>query len=329
MLGAQPDIELALIVSSDAAKVQSDLPGMAVAPELAAALAAPDIELIVIATPNDTHGPLAQAALAAGKHVVIDKPLTTTTAEARALIALADAQRRLLSVFHNRRWDSDFLTVARAIEDGLVGTPRHFESHFDRFRPQVRDRWREHAVPGGGIWFDLGPHLVDQALALFGMPRSVQGSLACQRPGAVVEDWAHVILDYGALRVVLHASMLVAGGVPRFIVHGDGASIVKHGADRQEAQLLAGMTPGSQGWGEDPDALQLVEADGASRPIAALPGDQRRYYAGIAAALRGEAENPVPPQQALAVMAVVEAAAQSAATGRVVMTDRCGEGKPT
>lgn len=318
LIGVEAGLRLCAVASRDAAKVQADWPGVAVHDDPFALAASPDIDLAVIATPNDTHAPLARAAIDAGKHVVVDKPFTLNLAEARDLVARAERRGVLLSVFHNRRWDSDFLTVSRAIAAGAIGRVAHFESHFDRFRPQVRDRWRERAGPGGGIWFDLGPHLADQALRLFGLPDAVQASLAVQRDGATADDWAHVVLSYAERRVVLHAGMLVAGGASRFVVHGTGGSLVKTGSDRQEAQLLAGMAPGGEGWGVDPDALRIHGPDGDEHRIAAERGDQCGFYRAVAAALDGSGINPVPPIEALAVVAVVEAATTSAREGRTV-----------
>jgi predicted dehydrogenase len=156
----------------------------------------PDIDLVVIATPNDTHFPLAKAALEAGKHVVVDKPFTVTLSQARELESLAKHCGRVLSVFHNRRWDSDFLTVSALINEGQLGEVCYFESHFDRFRPQVRQRWREQAGPGSGIWYDLAPHLLDQAVVLFGLPVSITVDLAQLRPGAQSTDYFHAVLAY-------------------------------------------------------------------------------------------------------------------------------------
>jgi predicted dehydrogenase len=324
LIASVAGLALCAVSSRDAGKVQADFPGMVVHADPHALIAAEDIDLVVIATPNETHAPLARAAIAAGKHVVIDKPFTLDLDEARGLVGLAEDRGVLLSVFHNRRWDSDFLTVRAAIDAGVVGDVTHFESHFDRFRPDVRDRWRERSGPGSGVWYDLGPHLVDQALLLFGLPDQVQASIATQRPGAMTDDWAHVVLSYGERRVILQASMLVAGGVDRFTVHGTAGSMTKRYADRQEAQLLSGMRPGDAGWGEDPDPLVIHAADG-QREQGTIPGDQRHYYRGIAAAVRGAARNPVAPIEALAVMAVVEAAFLSAKTGAttaLALTDR-------
>lgn len=317
LIAATPGLRLAVIGSSDAAKAGADFPAAAVVADPLQAATDARAELVVIATPNHSHAPLARAALAAGKHVVVDKPFTLDLAEARELAALAQRHDRLLSVFQNRRWDSDYLGVKRAIEAGRLGEVAHFESHIDRFRPQVRERWREQAGRGTGVWWDLGPHLADQALQLFGLPERVFASLARQRDGAVVADWAHAVLEYPRLRVVLHAGMLAAGGSARFIVHGSAGSLVKARADRQEAQLLAGMRPGEPGWGEDPDELQWFGPDASERwPTPA--GDQRRYYAAVAEAVRGRGANPVSPLQAVALMAVLEAADESAAQGRAL-----------
>jgi len=314
------DLEFCAVASSRADDVRADLPEMTVYPDPAMLMAQPDIDLVVIASPNSTHAELARMALEGGKAVVVDKPFTVTLAEARDLVARAGAGHPLLSVFQNRRWDSDFLTVQKAIADGLIGRVTHFESHFDRFRPVVRPRWREKAGVGAGVWFDLGPHLVDQALLLFGLPDRIQASMAAQRTGAETDDWAHVILTYGERRIILQASMLVAGGRRRFVVHGDEGSLEKAEPDRQEAQLLEGLSPGGPGWGEDPDALVVHIGDGSIRRIAAQTGDQRVFYVGVREAMRGSGSNPVPAIQALAVMAVVEAAALSAQSGKSVET---------
>jgi len=318
LIAATPGLELTLVASGDAAKVGAGLPAVEVVGDPMRAIADARTELVVIATPNASHATLVRAALRAGKHVVVDKPFTLHLSEARELAALAAGSERLLSVFHNRRWDSDYLGVKQAIEQGTIGEVVHFESHFDRFRPEVRARWREQDLPGSGIWYDLGPHLVDQALQLFGVPERVIASLATQRERGQASDWAHVLLEYGERRVILHAGMLVAGGATRFTVHGVRGSLVKRNADRQEAQLLAGMRPGAPGWGEDDDDLQFYDGSAPARPLPVPAGDQRRYYAGIRDALLGVAANPVTPAQAVAVMAVLEAASESAQRGCAV-----------
>lgn len=308
-------LTLAVVSSRDEEKVKRDLPNVLVVATPEEAIQHPDVDLVVIASPNATHAPLAALALNAGKHVVVDKPFTLDMQEARELIALADEKQRLLSVFHNRRWDSDFIGIKQVIEEGRLGKVKLFESHIDRFRPEVRVRWREQNVPGSGLWFDLGPHLIDQTLQLFGLPQSVQGNIATLRDGAEINDWAHVILNYPEHKVILHASMLVAGGTSRFTVHGDKASVVKARIDQQEAQLLAGVIPGSESWGEDSDDLVLFDAAGDATRLKTPKGDQRQYYINVRDALTGTIGNPVHPVEALAVMAVLEAAVRSSETG--------------
>ncbi|WP_296272132.1 oxidoreductase [uncultured Enterobacter sp.] len=308
-------LTLTVVSSRDEEKVKRDLPNVLVVATPEEAIQHPDVDLVVIASPNATHAPLATLALESGKHVVVDKPFTLDMQEARELITLADEKQLLLSVFHNRRWDSDFLGIKQVIEEGRLGKVKLFESHIDRFRPEVRVRWREQNVPGSGLWFDLGPHLIDQTLQLFGLPQSVQGNIATLRDGAEINDWAHVVLNYPEHKVILHASMLVAGGTSRFTVHGDKASVVKARIDQQEAQLLAGVIPGSESWGEDSDDMVLFDAAGDATRLKTPKGDQRQYYINVRDALTGKIENPVHPVEALAVMAVLEAAAKSSETG--------------
>jgi predicted dehydrogenase len=316
-----PGLALVTVVSRDAGKVHADLPDVDVVADAAAACADPRLDVVVIASPNDTHAPLARAALEAGKHVVVDKPFALDLAQARELAAIAERERRVLSVFQNRRWDTGFLGVRQLMEAGRLGKVTHFESHIDRFRPRVRARWREQAGAGSGLWYDLGPHLVDQALCLFGVPDRVRASLATQRDGGEATDWAHAVLEYGERRAILHASMLVAGGSPRFVVHGTQGSLVKPKIDPQETQLLEGMRPGDAGWGEDTDDLLLYDGNGEVELLAPPRGDQSRYYAAFRDAVQGRGPNPVTPRQAIAVMAVIEAAMASATEGQAIVPE--------
>ncbi|TJZ77627.1 oxidoreductase [Chitiniphilus eburneus] len=315
LINATPDLSLVAVASSRPADVIADWPEMAVKTDPAALITRPDIDLVVIATPNDTHAPLARAALAAGKHVVVDKPFTLDVAEAEGLVDAAREADRLLSVFHNRRWDADFLALRRLIDDGVLGRVTEFQSRFDRYRPVVRRRWREGDGPGAGLWFDLGPHLVDQALALFGMPTAVSANMVVRRDGGMAVDDALVVLHYPTLRAVLAASMLVSGGTPRFLVHGTQASFEKHGLDEQENQLKAGLTPADRNWGIDPlpGTLHRWVNDRPESESVPMPrGDYPAFYAAMAAAIRGHGPNPVPAQEAVAVMRVLEAAILSA-----------------
>ena len=322
LLTATAGFRIELVASRRPDEVAAAVPGAAVRADPWAVATHEAVDLIVIASPNDTHAPLAEAALRAGKHVVVDKPFTLTLAEARHLAAIASGTGGLLSVFQNRRWDSDFLTVRRAIEGGALGQVALFESRLDRFRPQVRDRWRERAGPGAGLLYDLGPHLIDQALVLFGVPENVEATLAQQRPNAQSVDYAHLVLRYGQRIVILQASLLIAGGTARFLVHGERASLVKQKPDVQEDQLRAGMVPGTDGWGVDPDDAILFDgASGRTQPVRAAAGDQRCYYAALREALYGRGPNPVSPSQAVTVMAILEAAWRSHEEGRRIAPD--------
>lgn len=307
LIEAARGLRLHTVVSGRPGAVHADRPSVRVAADLETALTDPAIGLVVIASPNASHAPLATQALEAGRAVVVDKPFTVTLDEARALVALAEGCNQLLSVFHNRRWDSDFLTLKQLIADNALGPIRRLESHFDRFRPEVRDRWREGDAPGAGLWFDLGPHLIDQALVLFGPPEAVQADLAILRPGGRAVDYAHVVLRYAAHRVILHADMVSPAPHLRFLVQGAKAAWIKHGLDVQEDQLKAGLSPGDPGWSVDPRPGERIEGDDHS-PTVGPPGDYVAYYEGVAAALTGVGPNPVPAREALAVMAVLEAA---------------------
>ena len=319
LVASVPGLRLAAIVSSDAGKVKADWPEVSVDATPAALLARAELDVVVIPTPNDTHYPLAMQALEAGKHVVLDKPFTLTHAEARALNASALRKGRMVSAFHNRRWDADFLTLKALVASGELGRIVHFESHFDRYSPEVRTRWRESTAPGGGLWYDLGPHLLDQALQLLGKPEAITLSLARQREGALADDYFHALLQYGETRAVLHASVLAVKPGPRFTVHGTRGSFLKDGLDAQEAMLKAGLRPPMPGWGADDNPGRLtVVADGAlqTRIVPSVPGDYPAYYAGLRDALQGLAPNPVPGTEAAQVIHLIELGLQSAAEAR-------------
>lgn len=280
----------------------------------------PDIDLVVIATPNISHFPQAFAALKAGKHVVVDKPMAIRLSEVETLVALAKSEGRLLSVFQNRRWDGGLRTAKLVVESGELGKVSYAAFHYDRFVPQVKKRWREEPIPGAGVLYDLGPHLIDQAYHLFGMPQAVTANVTIQRDGAVVPDFFHLVFDYPHLRVVCHASSLVHDHGPRIAIYGDRGGFQHYGLDRQEDDLKAGKRPGDAGWGsmENARALMLA-ADGSSREeIPSLPGAYETYYNGIAAAIRTGAEPPVTPGDARNTFAILEAAIRSGVERRTV-----------
>ena len=334
LIAATDGLDLAVISSSKPDKVHTRYPAARVTGTPEEAITDSAVDLVVIASPNTSHVPLCTLALKAGKHLVCDKPFTITTQQARDLEKLAAEKKLVLSVFHDRRWDGDFLTLKQLIADDVLGPVNYFESHFDRYRPSVRARWREGAGEGAGLWYDLGPHLLDQAMVLFGPPETIQASIQTQRAGGLSDDYAHIVLGYGAasgnkataLQVTLHASLLASGGSSRFLVHGNKASWLKRGLDQQEAQLLRGMKPGDAGWGIDPEDGLLFRGAASNVPGTAATsnapekvpnqlGCYEAYYAGVRDAIRGIGPNPVPAADAVLVMAALEAAIESNRSG--------------
>ncbi|MEU8567956.1 Gfo/Idh/MocA family oxidoreductase [Streptomyces pathocidini] len=284
------------------------------------------LDLIVIASPNRTHVPIATEALKAGLPVVVDKPIAATAAEARGLAALADERGLLLSVFQNRRWDADFLTLQGLVEGGDLGEVQRFESRFERWRPQLKGGWRESGDPAevGGLLYDLGSHLVDQALVLFGPAVRVYAESDARRPGAETDDDTFITITHaGGVRSHLWMSATTAQLGPRFRVLGSAAGFVKYGLDPQEAALKEGLRPGPQ-WGAEPESLWGRVGAGESpltgggTPVRTVPGDYPAYYQAVAAALRDGTPPPVTALEAAAALGVLEAARVSAREGRTV-----------
>ncbi|MGQ0710752.1 MAG: oxidoreductase [Rhodoferax sp.] len=341
LLQAVCGVALCAVVSTQPDKVGAQLPGVPVLPSLDAALSErADIELVVVATSNDSHYPLARQALLAGRHVVVDKPCTVRLEETLELLALARRQQRIFTVFQNRRWDADFLALRAVLESGTLGRAVYLESHFDRYRPVVPQRWREQDLPGSGLWMDLGSHLVDQALQLFGLPQDVLLDLGRQRDGAVVNDYFHAVLRYPQhqdLRVVLHGATLVAQCGPRFVLHGTQGSYTKQGLDTQEQALKDGLrppraehlgasTPASGTWGLDPEPGHLLCAAQPSGALLASTqacpaGHYPAFYAQLAQAIRHQGTPPVTPQEVENAMRVLCAGQMSAQSGAFVRPD--------
>ncbi|MGW0705042.1 Gfo/Idh/MocA family oxidoreductase [Streptomyces sp. NPDC002643] len=287
-----------------------------------------ELDLVVVASPNKTHVPLATAALEAGLAVVVDKPIAGTAAEARALADLAASRGLLLSVFQNRRWDNDFLTLSDLLAKGELGEVRRFESRFERWRPQLKGGWRESGDPAeiGGLLYDLGSHVVDQALTLFGPATLVYAESDTRRPGAEADDDTFIALTHAnGVRTHLYMSAVTPQLGPRFRVLGSEAGYVKYGLDPQEAALREGERPAAGSpWGQEPESswgrIGAGESPltGAGRPVPTLPGDYPAYYAAVSAALHGTGENPVTAHEAAAALEVLEAARRSAAEGVAV-----------
>jgi predicted dehydrogenase len=285
-----------------------------------------DYDLAVITTPNRTHAPLAQAALAAGLHVVVDKPVATTVNDARTIAAFAQEHDRTAIPFHNRRYDGDFLTVRRLLDDGDLGAVHRFESRFERWRPEIKPGWKESADPadGGGIQFDLGAHLIDQAIALFGTPARVYAEMDVRRSGAKAVDDAFIALTFGepsddAVRSHLWMSAVAADLGPRFRVLGADAAYVKYGLDPQEQALRDGRTPDEDDWGADSEELYgCLGAGGDTTRVPTEPGRYQRFYADVVACLRDGAPPPATMDDAITGLRAIEAADRSARVGVLV-----------
>jgi predicted dehydrogenase len=309
LISAAAELELAAVVTADPdrqASVRSRYPWAAVLSD-PAQVWADSYDLAVITTPNARHVPLARAALDAGIPVVVDKPVAPTAAEARSL-----AGGPLVVPFHNRRWDGDFRTVARLSAEDTLGRVLRFESRFTRWRPQVKPGWKETADPAaaGGVLYDLGSHLVDQAITLFGPPLDVYAELDVRRPGAVAADDAFVALTHsGGVRSHLWMSALSADLGPRFRVLGDQAAYTTYGLDVQEEQLRDGTGPGDQGYGvTPPEAYGMLGTPGKARPHRTEPGRYQDFYPQVAAAIRGTAPPPVTLDDAVTGLEVIETA---------------------
>ena len=319
LISSVEGLELAAVMERTSNKAAGRYPGITVHRSIEAMLADKSLRLFVVATPNGTHFLLAKEILKAGKNVVVDKPMTLTSAEAAELIALSWKHKALLAPFHNRRWDSDFLTVHKLLHDGLLGRLVSFESRFDRWRPTpLKERlWKEDADAGGGTLLDLGPHLVDQALALFGKPQAVSADVLREKDGPGVNDSFTIRLRYPGFSVTLGANGLSLPAMPRFHLRGTGGGYVKKGVDPQEAALNKITRIDDQKWGEEPAhdwGLLHVGIDGGSvsRPVPALPGDYRLFYAGIRDALEGTGPAPVTGVDGWRAARLLEWAAESA-----------------
>lgn len=289
----------------------ADFPDITIVSSFEEILNDDDIDLVVVATPNTSHYDLASRALYAGKHVIIEKPFTVTTHNALRLIDIQNETGKLLSVYHNRRFDGDFKTVADLINHDKLGRLVEFESHFDRFRNTVKPHaWREEALPGSGMLYDLGAHLIDQALYLFGLPHEVYADMSSQRR-SVVDDQFEIILYYSELKVTLKSGILVKEAIPRFILHGTDGSFVKYGLDVQEAKLKAGERPTDDDWGYEPETSWGILNTDNRQKIKTHPGDYRAYYQNIYDTIVHGEELEVTSQHGFDVIRIIEAAIQS------------------
>jgi len=323
-VSAVPGLRLEAIVQRKGDEADKAYPTARTLRSVEEALGSTAVQLIVVATPNETHFALAKQALQAGKHVVIDKPFAATSAEAVELKELAEKLGLIVAPFHNRRWDGDFLTVQRLLKEGAVGRLVTYESHFDRFRPLPRENtWKEGANSSHGLLFDLGPHLVDQALALFGPPVGITASVRKDRDKTEIEDAFDITLEYPRLRAHCRSSMLACDAAPRFLLHGTRGSFKKYGLDPQEPALVGGAKVPRLGVGEwlaEPDeqwgtlTVAPVPSDPGTLTRTKLKtelGDYRLFYANVRDAIRGEAKLAVTPEDGYRTIKLLEMARES------------------
>jgi scyllo-inositol 2-dehydrogenase (NADP+) len=268
------------------------------------------IDLVVVATPNSSHFDLASRALHAGKHVVVDKPFTVTSDQARRLIDLARERKRLLTVFQNRRWEGDFLTIRKLLERNALGRLVSYEARFDRLRTEPRpEAWRESDAPGSGILYDLGSHLIDQALLLFGRPQRVTADVRNERGFGPADDAFDIWMHYRSLKVTLLAGMLVRERTPRYTLRGTEATFVKYGLDPQEADLAAGRSPRDPDWGREPrENWGTLITDRGEERIETLPGNYAAFYENVRDAITRGAPLAVDPETARTTTEIIEGA---------------------
>jgi len=342
-VSAIPGLELTAIVQRRGDEAAQAYPGAHILRTPEEAIADSSLELIVVATPNETHFDFAAQALQAGKHVVVDKPITSSAKAASALVALARHHGRLLAPFHNRRWDGDFLTVRKLLNEGTLGRVVEIVSRFDRFRPLQRENtWKEVGGASTGLLFDLGPHLLDQPLTLFGTPQSITAKVRHDRDRTDIDDAFDIVLDYDlpspeggpprSLRYWCHATMLAADPSPRFLIHGTHGSYRKYGVDPQEPLMVStGRRPpvlgSSEPWLAEPEADwgTLTLAPDLSQPgqltrtpYPTIPGDYRGFYANVRDAIRGDAELAVTAEDGYRNLRLLDLARQSSAEGRTL-----------
>jgi predicted dehydrogenase len=334
LISSVEGLELAAVVERSSNKATERYPGITTYRSVEEMLADSSLGLFVVTTPSGTHFEIARQLLEAGKNVVVDKPMSTTSAEVSQLMKLAAARNVLLAPFHNRRWDGDFQTIQKLLDEGLLGRLVWFESRFDRWRPEMpKDRlWKESAAQGGGVLLDLGAHIGDQVLMLFGKPEAVSADVGRERDGQGANDAFTVRLRYPGLTVTLGANCLSLPAGPRFHLRGTKGNYWKSGVDPQEAALTKITRIEGPGWGQEPAAAWgtlHVGIDGGtvSRPVEPVRGDYRLYYAGIRDALLDKGPAPVTALDAWRVVRLLEWAAESSEKRREVVCDWSEEPK--
>lgn len=323
ILKSMEEFNLVKVVSSKTDEVKKELPESERVQDLQTALQDEGVELVIITTPNTLHYQMAYDSLQAGKHVILEKPMVIDTKEADELIALAKEKQLMLSVYQNRRWDGDFLTVKKLIEEETLGSINTYIAHYDRFNPEPNALWRDKKEKGSGTLYDLGSHLIDQALHLFGEPQEVFADLWNQREASLVDDYFHIILGYQRMRVILHSGSIVKKQGPKYLIHGSKGSFIKYGEDTQAEKLAEGKSPFEEGYGEDKEDLygtvSFMEGEQEiEQTIKTIPGSYPAYYKGVYNCIRHQEENPVPAEDGLRTIKIIQTAVKSSKEKAVI-----------
>ena len=319
-LSSNPRFKIKTVVERTKNEAQEFDPSIENARSVDELLSDPSIDLVFICTPNDTHFAYAMDALENGKHVIIEKPFANTEQEARQLTELAKEKGLILTAYQNRRWDSDFLTIKKLLGEGTLGNIVEFESHYDRYRPvPVANTWKEKEVPGGGNLYNLGPHLIDQALVLFGPPLTVFADIRTLRPGSEIDDYFYIQLGYADKSVILKSSMLVFHNQLRYVLHGTKGSFIKGGLDVQEETLRQYLLPTSEPWGYEPeDRWGQLYTQEVSQVVESEPGNYMPLYDNLYDAIVNGEELAVKPEEILRTARVIDLAFQSSKEKRTL-----------
>lgn len=323
-LSTMDEFEITAVLERHGEESKKQLGNIRVAKTIEELIKGDDTDLIVITTPNDTHFPYAAKALKAGKNVVLEKPFTITSADAEELIRIAKESGKVLSVYQNRRYVSDFLTIRELLDQNILGEVHEFNATYDRFRPHaIEGAWRETDSPGAGILYDLGPHIIDQALSLFGNPKAITADVRKQRSHAKATDFFNIWLHYGFLKVILHSGMLVREQGPRYMIQGTVGSFIKSGEDPQEERLRAGELPSGDDWGQEPESAYGIlhtEINGevVRKIIPSKKGNYGTYYSNIYQTIVNGAPLKEKPEHGYNTIRLIELAIQSSQQKRTL-----------
>lgn len=326
-LHTHPGFEIKKVVERNNEESKSIYPYVEIVEDHRNLLNDPEIELIIVCTPNTLHFKMVQECLNAGKNVVVEKPFTPTSREADELIKLANSVNKKIFVYQNRRWDGDFITIGKVLKSGMLGDIEEYEAHFDRYKPEINPyAWRDFPEPGAGILYDLGSHLIDQALNLFGKPKSVLADIQSQREESEVDDYFRLQLNYSTFNAILTAGMLVEDPGPRFVIHGHLGSFVKFGIDPQEKELQAGKMPEGEDWGADnPENWAMTTIDyqdlNIDGSIETEPGNYMGFYNNVYDVLRNDGTMAVQPEEARNVIRIIELAFESRRVNKEINVD--------